>query len=368
MAQDYYNTLGVSKNATPDEIKKAFRGLAHKYHPDKTGGDDTKFKEINEAYQVLSDAQKKAQYDQFGHAAFKQGMGGGGGGAGFGGFSWEDMARQGGGVEFDFGDVGDVFGDLFGMGGGRRGGASRSSRGNDLEMEVVIDLKEAVFGVTKDIAINHLVQCKRCKGTRGEPDTKIEQCANCKGSGQVTEMRRILFGNVQTTVVCPQCHGAGSKPEKPCHECKGEGVERLKETLSVNIPAGIDDRERIRLTGQGDVGRNGGPSGDLYLGVRVKKDPRFDRDGSDLYMKLAVNYSQAVLGDTVEAETLDGRMEIKIPPGITSGHRLRLKKLGVHHLQHDGRGDLFVEVNITTPQHLSRKQKEVMELLKKEGL
>ena len=365
MASDYYNTLGVSKTASADEIKKAFRQLAHKHHPDKTGGDDAKFKELNEAYQVLSDTQKRAQYDQFGHAAFQQGAGGGG--AGFGGFSWEDIARQQGGIEFDFGDVGDAFGDLFGMG-GRRGGQSRVTRGNDLEMEVTIELKEAVFGVSKDITINHLVQCKRCKGTRGEPNTKIDQCANCKGVGTVTEVRRVIFGNVQATVVCPQCHGAGSKPEKPCHECRGEGVERIKETLSVNIPAGIDDRERIRLTGQGDIGRNGGPSGDLYLGVRVKKDARFERDGSDLYMKLPIAYSQAVLGDTVMVETLDGKVEVKVPAGIASGHKLRLKKLGVHHLQHDGRGDLFVEVNITTPQHISRKQRDIMELLKKEGL
>ncbi len=364
---NYYDILGVPKNASQDDIKKAFRKLAHQYHPDKTGGDEKKFKEVNEAYQVLSDESKRQQYDQFGHAAYQQGAQGGAGGYG-GGVSWEDVMRQGGfssqgGVEFD---LGDMFGDLFG--GGARRAQSARSRGADLEVEAVLEFKEAVFGVKKDITLQKNLVCEHCKGTRGEPETKIVPCETCKGTGQVTETRRIIFGNIQTSVTCSTCLGTGSKPETICRTCSGQGIMRGKETLSVTIPAGIDDRERIRLSGQGSAGMYGGPSGDLYIAVRVKSDKRFERDGDALIMQLPINFSQAALGDSVNLSTLEGEIVLKVPPGIQSGHRLRLKNLGVPHLNRSGRGDLFIEVNIQTPGHLNRKQRDLLEQLKKEGL
>ena len=364
MAKDYYEILGVSKSASQDEIKKAFRKAAHQHHPDKEGGDESKFKEANEAYQVLSDTQKRAQYDQFGHSAFQQGGFGGGGG-----FSWEDFARQQGqgGQQFDFGDLGDVFGEMFGMG-GSRGGASRVKRGDDLGIEVTVDFKEAVFGVNKDVAIQHEVVCDHCKGSRGEPDTKINTCTTCNGSGQVIQMQRSFFGNVQTRAACPTCSGTGKIPEKPCKECHGNGITRKRDTLAVNIPAGIDDRERIRLSGRGDVGRNGGPAGDLYITVRVRGDKRFERDGFTLYADLSVTFSQAALGDKVDFETLDGKVTLSVPPGTQSGEMLRLKGLGVTHLQKTTRGDLLVKIIVKTPERLSRSQRELFEKLKNEGL
>lgn len=363
MARDYYEILGVSKTASQDEIKKAFRKAAHQYHPDKQGGDEAKFKEINEAYQVLGDQQKRSQYDQFGHSAFQQG----GFGGGAGGFSWDDFARAqqgGGGMHFDFGDLGDVFGDMFGMGG--RGGGSRVVRGDDLGMEIAIDLKEAVFGVKKDVTIQREVVCDHCKGTRGEPDTKINTCGNCHGSGQVVQVQRSFFGNIQTRATCPTCSGSGKIPEKPCKVCHGDGIVRKKETLTVSIPAGIDDRERIRLSGQGDVGRNGGPAGDLYITVRVKKDSRFERDGFTLIAELPVTFSQAALGDKLDFETLDGKVTLGVPAGTQSGEMLRLKGLGVTHLQKSTRGDLLVKVVVRTPERLNKKQRELFEELRRE--
>jgi len=358
--KDYYELLGVSKGANEDEIKKAFRKLAHQYHPDKQGGDEKKFKEINEAYQVLSDTEKRRMYDQVGHSAYKQGASGAGpswGGAGFGN-----------GVEFDMGDLGDVFGDFFGFGGGKRQGGSRQKRGKDIAMDMTLDFKEAVFGTEKEVKLYKTSTCNKCHGNGAEPGTKISQCGTCKGTGQVTSVQRTFLGNIQTATTCPQCHGSGSHIEKKCSECGGQGITKKEEKLSVKIPAGINDNETIRLTGQGEAGVHGAPAGDLYITMRVRQDKRFAREGDDLLITIPILFTQATLGDTVSLETLDGKTELRIPPGTQSGTVLRMQGMGVPHLRKSGRGSILVALDIQTPKNLSRKQRELLEQLKKEGI
>lgn len=361
--KDLYELLGVARGASEEDIKKAFRKLAHQYHPDKQGGDEQKFKEINMAYQVLSDKQKRAQYDQYGHTD------GAGAPGGAGGFSWEDVMRQGGfaggGVNVDFGDLGDVFGDMFGFGGQR---SARQPRGRDIEMEVTLEFKESIFGVKKDIRFYKVATCKHCHGNGAEPGTKISDCKSCNGKGQVASMKRTFFGNVQSVSVCPACSGSGKIPEKPCKECHGKGVTKGESTISVSIPAGIGHGETIRLTGEGEAGAHGAPAGDLFVTIRVKSDPIFTRQSDDLLMEVPVNFTQTALGSSVTLHTMDGPVEMKIPAGTKTGSVFRLPNLGVPHLQRQGRGNLLVTVQITTPKHLSKKQKELLEKLKEEGL
>ncbi|MEK7545876.1 MAG: molecular chaperone DnaJ [Patescibacteria group bacterium] len=356
MGKDYYRILGIVKGASDEEIKKAFRVLAHKHHPDKEGGDEAKFKEINEAYQVLSNPQKKAQYDQYGQT-FDQGGGPGGGFGGFGGF-------QNGGANFDMGDISEMFGDMFGMGGRGR----RQARGGDIEVNAQIGFSEAAFGAEKTFELYKPVACASCSGTGIPPGAKMHQCKRCEGKGRVRQTQRTMLGSFETVATCGECHGAGNVPESRCRECAGEGARREKSSVTVKIPAGIDDGETIRVSGGGEAGVRGTPSGDLYLHIRVKSDPRFERDGFDVYSNLDVAFSDAALGTTKPVETLDGELEVKIPSGVQSGEEIRLKARGVPHLRGSGRGDHYVRVIVKTPKHLSRKAKQLLEELRDEDV
>ncbi len=372
MAKDYYQILGVSRDASQEEIKKAYRRLAHKYHPDKEGGNEEKFKEINEAYQVLSDPQKRKQYDQFG-----QTFAGNAGGA-----SWQDFARAyggegfdfsqgfGEGVEFDFGDLGDL-GDLFsnifgGFSGGRRQSAKR--RGEDLEVEIAIDFLEAVKGGKRTLVIDKYVTCPTCHGSGGAKDSKVETCSRCQGSGKVESMQRSLFGMVRTVKVCPVCQGEGKVFTKKCPTCHGSGRVKKKVEVEVDIPAGVDTGTTLHLPGQGNAGPQGSPPGDLYVHIKVKPSSEFKREGDNIITELPISFSQAALGDKVDIKTVDGVVSLKIPAGIQSGQVLKLSGKGVPHLRRRGRGDHLVKIKVITPKSLTRKQRKILEELKQEGL
>ncbi|HRY36925.1 MAG TPA: molecular chaperone DnaJ [Candidatus Magasanikbacteria bacterium] len=365
MGKDYYKILGVNKNASQDEIRKAFQKMAHQYHPDKQGGDEVKFKEANEAYQVLGNEQKRKQYDQFG-ADFEQ-QGGFGGGMG-----WEDFMRaargQGGGdFNFNFGgnDFGDIFGDLFGFGSGSRGRGGRA-RGRDIEVDVELDFKEAAFGIEKELNLRKKTVCDVCNGNGAEPGSKLEKCATCGGHGQVLHNQRTIFGTIQQAVVCPDCHGQGQKPNTKCKHCGGDGVVTKNNVFKVKIPAGINDGESIRLTGYGEASPYGGVSGDLYVHSHIKKNKYFSRDGYDILTDCEISFPQAVLGDKVEIETLDGMEKIMIPEGVESGQMIRLKAKGIPYLRQKGRGDHYVKIKIRVPKHINRDLKKKLEDLKNE--
>lgn len=346
--KDFYKILGIEKGASQDDVKRAFRKLAHEHHPDK-GGDEAKFKEINEAYQILGDPQKRQQYDQFGGAAF-DGTGNFNGG-GFGGFP--------GGFDFGgagFDDLGDILGGMFGMGGGRR-----RQKGEDIEVSVRMTFKEAVFGVEKEIPLNKKSNCERCGGQGAEPGSSMKTCATCAGRGFTISVQRTLLGNVQMKTACPECQGRGEKPEKLCTECHGSGTKHGRKTLRVDIPAGVEDGMRIRVRGEGEsIGPSGEP-GDLYILVHVERDPRFEREGSNIYSTKNIGFSQAALGDTVDVDTVDGKVQMKIPAGTQSGDELRLRGKGVPSGR--GRGDHIVIVRVMTPRKVDRRQKELLEEL-----
>ncbi len=361
MKKDYYAILGVSKGASADEIKKAFRKLAHQHHPDKEGGNEEKFKEANEAYQVLSDDEKRKKYDQFGADYDKYA------GHNHGGASWEDYARQSGfGVDFDMGNLGDMFGDLFGF--GRQSRGSAPGQGQNLQMEMIVDFKEAVFGAKKDIRFSRQISCTPCKGSGAEPGTSRRKCTMCDGKGQVVSVQRTIFGNVQAAATCSACKGQGTVIEKACKECHGNGTIKKEVSLTVSVPAGVDNGETIRLKGEGDAGQNGAPGGDLYIRLRVRDDKRFVREGAELYCSLPIKVTDSILGAKIPLETLDGNMDVTIPAGTKSGTRLRLANLGVPYLNRGGRGSLIVEVSVTPPKSVNKKQKELLEQLRKEGL
>lgn len=370
MAKNYYDILGVSKTATADEIKKAFRTLAHKYHPDKDGGDESKFKEVAEAYGVLSDQKKRAEYDQFGS------MGGAGFGGGASGQSWEDIFRQagwqngqGGRVEYDFGDLGDIFGnmgDIFGF--GSRGGSSKNRKGNDLQIAIEISLSESFHGVIKKIKLSKNIKCHRCSGKGAEPDSKIVTCSICKGSGQVVKQQQTFFGVFQTASVCDHCAGQGQSPEKPCKDCKGKGVIRGEQSLELNIPAGVANGDTLSMRGEGEVGQLGSQAGDLYIQVRVSPDKHFRREGNDLYTSATISYSQAVLGDKIKVEGMDGEHAIKIPSGTIHGAIFSVDGKGFKSLNSYGKGDLKVEIKIAVPKDINREQKKAVEALNDVGL
>lgn len=364
MSKDYYKILGVEKNATADEIKKAFKKAAMQYHPDRPGGDEKKFKEINEAYQVLGDQEKRSKYDQFG-SDFEQ-QGGFGGGA-----NWEDFIRQArggqnGGFSFDFGgeDLGDIFGNIFGGGGRSRG--TRQARGNDIQVDVELDFKEAAFGIEKEISLRKQSTCDVCNGTGGEPGSKMEKCTTCGGQGQVAQNQRTFLGTMQTIVTCPTCQGRGERPSKKCKHCGGDGIVAKSSEIKVKIPAGIDSGESIRLTGYGEAAPHGGQSGDLYVRAHIKSNKYFHREGFDVYTESEISYPQAVLGDKIDVESIDGVITIVIPEGIESGQLIKLKGHGITHLGRTTRGDQFVKIKIRVPKKLSREVRKKLEELKSE--
>lgn len=356
MAKDYYKILGVDKGASAEEIKKAFRKQAHQHHPDKKGGDEAKFKELNEAFQVLGDDAKRKQYDQFG-ADFEQRGGFGGGAGGFQGFE---------GMNFDFGNFGgfgDAFGDMFGFGGGQRGGPKR---GNDIQVDVQLEFRDAVFGVEKEIRLTKVNACDVCSGNGAEPGSKLSQCSECKGQGQVRRLQQTILGAIQTMAQCAKCQGAGQIPEKQCKHCRGEGRVRSEVNYKMKIPAGIDTGGTIRLSGKGEYPGKGGTPGDLYVRVHVRADKNLVREGYDIYTEARVSYPQAVLGAKIAIETLDGQKIIEVPEGTQSQQKIRLRDLGVPHLNGSRRGDQYVTVIVDVPKKVSRTAKKLLEDLAKE--
>lgn len=358
MSKDYYKILGVDKNASQDEIKKAFRKLAHEHHPDKQGGNDAKFKEANEAYSVLGDEKKRAQYDQFGSAGPNMG-----GGAGFNpnDFGFDFSGFQGGfgngGVEFD---LGSMFGDIFG-GGGRQ----RTRRGSDISVDLQISFEESIFGVEKTIVINKTSVCGECDGNGAKKGSKLKTCRTCDGHGKITEIKRSIIGSFQATRTCETCHGTGKEPEEKCQVCKGSGIHRRNQEIKVKIPAGVNDGEMVRLTGAGEA-VSGGQSGDLYIKIHVKEHAIWVKEGSNLVTELNVKLSDALLGAEEVLKTLDGDITLKIPEGVNHGEILRVKGKGVP--QGKGRGDILVKINLVMPKRLSKDAKKVIEGLRKEGV
>jgi len=363
---DYYQILGITKEASQEEIKKAFHKLAHKYHPDK-GGDEKKFKEINEAYQVLSDAQKRQQYDQFGRT-FDGNFSAEGGPASGWNWSWQNQAP-----DMDIEDLSDVFENLFSFGGGG-GGARRATRkdvrkGKNIQMEIEISLEDTLKGISKEISLNKLITCHRCAGNGAEPGTKINECFACRGQGQVQQIKKTFLGSYTAFGICPECKGEGTKPEKPCNVCKGEGRAKGEEKVTINVPAGIDNNQVIEMEGRGEAGKKGGRPGSLYVRVFVKQHPVFERRGDDLYLVKEVTYSQAVLGDEIEIPTLESKeIILKVPQGTQSGKILKISGRGITHFGSYGRGSMYVELIVKTPQKVSREQKKILEKLKEEGL
>jgi molecular chaperone DnaJ len=366
MAGDYYKILGVDKNSSDDEIKKAYRKLAHKYHPDKQGGDAEKFKEINEAYQVLSDKSKRGQYDQFGQT-FNGGRPGGG--QGFGGFDFSGFQQGSGGQGFDFGEgFEDIFSDIFG--GGFGGAQRRDSRknGRDIQIDAEISFEEMVSGAHRTVSLLRRVVCDVCHGGGGEPGAKEETCATCKGSGKVQKTMQSFFGNFSQVITCPTCEGSGKTFSKKCHKCGGEGRVREQQEIQIDIPAGISNGQTISLQGQGEAGERGARSGDLYVNVHVRAHKNFDRKGNDINSTEHIRFSQATLGDKIIVQTIDGKVNMKIPAGTQSGEVFRIKGKGVPILGRNGRGDQLVKIIVDVPKSPSREQKRIIEDLGKTGL
>ncbi len=365
MSKDYYNILGVNKSASKDEIKKAFYKLAHKYHPDKKEGDEKKFKEVNEAYQVLSDESKRSKYDQFGSGFENMGGGGFQGGAGFEGFDFSNFSGgfQNGNADFDFGNLNDIFSDFFagGMGGGR----PQARRGRDISTEIQISFADSVFGTTRKVLLTKTSNCDTCHGSGAKAGTKMETCKNCNGQGKIHEAKRSFLGVISTTKICEKCMGAGEVPKEVCEKCKGAGVMRKEEEITINIPAGIRDGEMIRMTGMGEAVSKGS-TGDLYIKINVAPHAVFKREGNDLVMNFNLKLSDALLGAEYPIETLDGKINVKIPEGVSINEILRVKGKGVP--SKGKRGDLLIKLHIKLPNKLSRKERELVEQLKKEGI
>ena len=344
--RDYYEVLGVTRNATTEKIKNAFRKLAFKYHPDhnREDGAEEKFKEINEAYQVLCDPDKRAAYDQFGHGGSE-------------GFFGQDF--QG----FDFGGFGDIFDAFF----GRTTTATRQTpqRGADLQQDITITLEEAAFGVEKEVNILRTEYCSVCQGTGSQPDKPPSRCPDCNGSGQVRRTQQSIFGRFTNVATCPQCHGEGRIIRDPCSRCQGTGKEKLQRSIMVKIPAGVDNSSRILLSGEGDAGTRGGPPGNLFLDLTIKQHELFERDGDHILYELPVNFAQAALGAEVEVPTLEDNIQLKIPAGSQTGQVFHLKNRGIPHLHGRGRGDQLVTLLVVTPDSLNKKQRQLFEELAK---
>ncbi len=362
---DYYQVLGISRNASEQDIKKAYRKLAHKHHPDK-GGDEKKFKEINEAYQILSNKEKRSQYDRFGRVF--EGVPGAGAGTEQGfdfGFGRGAGASQG--FDFGFGDLGDIMEEIFGFGVSQA--KKDTKKGKNIRIDMEIPLENALKGEEKEISLYKMVSCSRCGGTGAEPGTKVKECFSCRGTGQVQQIKKTFLGSFTRFIICPECGGEGYKPEKPCNVCYGEGRIKKQEKIKIFIPAGVDTNQIIRIEGRGEAGRRGGKPGDLYCRVFIKPHPVFKRSGDDLYAKVLISFSQASLGDEIEILTLDKKkLLLKVPTGTESGKILRISSKGIPRFSGYGKGNLYVELVIKTPKHLSKKQKELLEELKKEGI
>lgn len=352
--RDYYEVLSLKKGASEDEIKKAFRKMAMKYHPDKNPGDkkaEEKFKEINEAYSVLSDPDKKSKYDRFGHAGVDPNAGFGGGAGGFSGF---------GGFDDIFDMFGDMFGGGFGGGAGRRRQANQPKKGSDLQKAITITFEEAAFGTKKEVEISKYVTCATCNGEGTKPGTSKRTCPKCGGSGQISQTQRTPFGQFQSVTTCDQCGGSGKIIDEPCPECKGTGRVRKNIKISIDIPAGVDNESVIPIRGQGEPGTNGGPAGDLYIVISVKPHKLFTRHGDDLYIDMPVSFDQAALGAELIVPTLEGKVSYKIPAGTQPGTVFRLRDKGIKHLRRESKGDLYVKINLEVPTKLNGKQKKAI--------
>jgi molecular chaperone DnaJ len=343
--RDYYEVLGVEKGANAEDIKKAFRKAARQYHPDvnKAADAEEKFKEAKEAYDVLSDDQKRATYDRYGHVDPNQGMGGGGG------FNGQD-----------FGGFGDIFDMFFGGGGGQRRNPNAPQRGNDLQYSMTIEFKEAVFGKEMDITIPRTETCETCHGNGAKPGTKAETCNVCKGSGQQEVVQNTAFGRIVNRRVCSACNGQGTLIKDKCNDCHGTGKVKKQRKIHVKIPAGVDDGAQLRVSGEGEAGTKGGPSGDLYIVIRVKSHDFFEREGDDIYCEVPLTFAQAALGDEIEIPTLTEKVKLKIPPGTQTGTFFRLKGKGVPRLRGYGQGDQHVKVVVVTPSNLTDEQRELL--------
>ena len=354
--RDYYEVLGVSKGASEDEIKKAYRKLAKKYHPDMNPGDkeaEAKFKEVNEAYSILSDSEKRARYDQFGHAGVDPNYGAGGPGGGFGGFDMGDI------------DLGDIFGSFFGGGFGGFGGSASSRRngpqkGESLRASLTISFEEAAFGCEKEINLNRTEECEACHGSGAEPGTTAETCPDCRGTGVVRVQQRTGGFAFSSTAPCSRCRGTGKIIHTPCKACGGSGSVKKTKRVTVSIPAGIDDGQAISLRGQGNAGKNGGPAGDLIVAVHVKPHPQFHRDGTTVLYEQPVTFYQAVMGAELEIPTIDGKVKYNLPAGTQTGTTFRLRGKGIPELRGRGRGDQYVTVRVQVPTSLNGEQKEAL--------
>ena len=348
--RDFYEVLGVQKGASDDEIKKAYRRVAKENHPDLHPGDaaaEARFKEANEAYEVLSDADKRARYDQYGHAGVDPNFGAGAGGWG------------GGGFDVDFGDIGDIFSSFFG-GGGRRSNPNAPRRGNDASAAVNISFEEAAKGCTKTVKVTKIDTCDECGGSGAQKGTTSKTCPVCHGSGQVTSAQRTPFGVFQTQTVCNHCHGSGKVIENPCSRCNGKGRIRHTVEEKVEIPAGIDDGQVINLRGKGDSGVNGGPSGDLRINVNVRPHPIFHRSGYDVFCEIPITFAEAALGADITVPTLEGKVKFTIHEGTQPGDEFKLKGKGIQRLNYSGKGDQYVKIVVEIPKNLSREQKEIL--------
>ncbi|SCM80278.1 chaperone Hsp40, co-chaperone with DnaK [uncultured Sporomusa sp.] len=353
--RDYYEVLGVAKTASEDELKKAYRKLARKYHPDVNRDNpkeaEEKFKEVNEAYEILSNAERRAQYDQFGHAAFDAANGGGGfGGAGAGGFS--DI------FDMFFGQAG------FGFGGGRQAGPER---GADLRYDMEISFEDAAFGLETEIQVPRTEDCGTCQGSGAAPGTHPETCPECRGTGQVQVTQNTPFGRMVNVRSCERCRGEGKIVKTPCKECNGRGKVRVKRKIKIKVPGGVDNGSRLRVAHEGEAGQRGGPPGDLYVYLFVKQHKLFTREGNDVVCEVPINFVQAALGDEIEVPTLDGRVKLKVPEGTQTGTVFRIKDKGIPHLRGHGRGDQHVRVKIVTPKKLTDRQKELLQEFAKAG-
>ncbi len=338
--RDYYDVLGLPKDCSPDDVKKSYRKLAKQYHPDvnKSADAESKFKEAKDAYDVLSDEQKRAQYDQYGHVDPNQGMGGGDGFGGAGGF-------------------GDIFDMFFGQQGGRRN-PNAPQRGSDLQYTTTIEFKEAVFGKTLEVVIPRTENCDTCAGSGAKKGTKPETCSTCKGSGQQEFVQNTAFGRIVNRRVCPGCNGQGTMIKEKCQSCSGSGKKKNRRTINIKIPAGVDDGAQIRMSGEGESGSKGGPAGDLYVVIRVKSHEFFEREGFDIYCEVPLTFTQAALGDEIEIPTLTEKVKLKIPSGTQTSTLFRLRGKGVPHLRGSGQGDQHVKVTIVTPTNMTEEQRE----------